>query len=60
MDRKPAELRVALYARVSSERQAEANTIAAQLAELHGASPRTAAPSTTTIALSMRASAAPP
>lgn len=34
MDRKPAELRVALYARVSSERQAEANTIAAQLAEL--------------------------
>jgi site-specific DNA recombinase len=29
-----ADLRVALYARVSSERQAEANTIASQLAEL--------------------------
>ena len=34
MHRKTECLRVALYARVSSERQAEANTIASQLAEL--------------------------
>src|SRR5271169_2056334 len=34
MDRKMSDLRVALYARVSSEKQAEANTIASQLAEL--------------------------
>src|SRR5271167_4815876 len=34
MDRKMSDLRVALYARVSSEKQAEANTIAGQLAEL--------------------------
>jgi site-specific DNA recombinase len=34
MLRKMSELRIALYARVSSEKQAEANTIASQLAEL--------------------------
>src|SRR5437762_2957481 len=34
MLRKPSDLRTALYARVSSEKQAEANTIASQVAEL--------------------------
>src|SRR5580658_10168883 len=34
MHRNNSDLRVALYARVSSERQAEANTIASQVAEL--------------------------
>jgi site-specific DNA recombinase len=34
MLRKMSELRIALYARVSSEKQAEVNTIASQLAEL--------------------------
>src|ERR1700733_1003978 len=34
MDGKECLLRIALYARVSSEKQAEANTIASQLAEL--------------------------
>ena len=34
MDKKECLLRIALYARVSSEKQAEANTIASQLAEL--------------------------
>src|ERR1700692_2378939 len=34
MHRKMSDLRIALYARVSSEKQAEANTIASQLAEL--------------------------
>ena len=34
MKTRSAELRVALYARVSSEKQAEANTIASQVAEL--------------------------
>src|SRR6266481_4851921 len=34
MDRISSNMRVALYARVSSEQQAEANTIASQLAEL--------------------------
>lgn len=34
MQRNMSDLRVALYARVSSEKQAEANTIASQLAEL--------------------------
>src|ERR1700682_5015529 len=34
MNRNNSVLRVAIYARVSSEKQAEANTIASQLAEL--------------------------